>query len=252
MLPLSFQKFLALSVMPVGLLWFGLIVVMFWALWRRHFVTALLLLVLAGMYAIAGNVLVGGVLMASLESQVPRVDPVDVEPFDAVCVLGGGTELDGEGHPQLGTSGDRVMMAARLYHAGKAKLLVASGVSLDDSAQPRDLAQETRSLWLAMGVPDTAILCITDPCRITREEIAAYAALQRQRAWKRVAVISSAWHLPRAMALAEHAGLTMIPVGSDWRGRDRSWRVQDCVPQGQGFLHVQLACWEYLGRWVGR
>lgn len=249
---LSLQKTLGLLAMPMGLVWLGLLALVAWCWWRQHRGTAVMLAGLAVVYAVMGNVLVGGALVASLELHVPQIDLATVEPFEAVFVLGGGSELDLVGHPQLGSGGDRVAQAARLYNTGKARCLVASGRSDDDLTGPRDLAQETRALWLQMGVPATAIQTVTDPCWITREEIAAYQTLCRAKGWKRIAVVSSAWHLPRAMALAQAIGLTMTPIGADWRGRDQAWRCQDFVPTGQGALLVQLACWEYLGRAVGR
>jgi len=249
---LSFQKTIALLIMPVGLLWLGLVVLTLWCAWRRHWGTMLFAATLTLAYAVLGNSHTGNQLLAGLEAQVPRCDPATTAPFDALCVLGGGSELDGAGKPQLGSGGDRIAQAVRWYHAGKARWLVASGVSNDDVAGPRDLAQETKALWLTMGVPESAIITIKEPCWVTRDEIAAYKALQQTRTWTRMAVISSAWHLPRAMALADAAGLAMTPIGADWRGRERAWRLQDLVPSGQGFLAVQLACWEHLGRWIGR
>ena len=67
-----------------------------------------------------------------------------------------------------------------------------------------------------------------------------------------MALVSSASHLPRALALAQQAGPGVTPLGADWRGRPRAFQFHELVPQGEGFLEVQRACWEYLGRWVGR
>ena len=123
-------------------------------------------------------------------------------------------EEDPLGGPQLGMSGDRVLLAARLWHAGKTQFLVASGCS--------------------------------------RDEVAAYRTLQARFGWRRMGLISSAWHLPRAMGLAGRAGLPVTPLGADWRGRRHPLQVRTLVPQAEGFIYVHWACWEHLGRWVGR
>jgi uncharacterized SAM-binding protein YcdF (DUF218 family) len=103
-----------------------------------------------------------------------------------------------------------------------------------------------------MGVSPSAILVVSAPCRITREEVAEYRRLQTQHGWKRMALLSSAWHLPRVLALARKEGLEATPIGADEHDRDRRFQGAWLIPQGSGFYWVQLACWEYLGRWVGR
>jgi uncharacterized SAM-binding protein YcdF (DUF218 family) len=219
---------------------------------RRQRVPALLLLAAVLLYGAAGNLHLGAALMARLEARVPAPDPARLQPFDAVCVLGGGSEADAFGRPQLGTAGDRLRVAAGLWHGGQAQLLVASGASRDGALGNRNLGEETRELWHQMGVPDQAILVVTEPCWNTRDEVAAYRALRDRYGWRRMALVSSASHLPRALALAQRAGLAVEPLGADWRGRPHAATLPSWIPQEEGFMTIQRACWEYLGRWVGR
>ena len=67
-----------------------------------------------------------------------------------------------------------------------------------------------------------------------------------------MALVSSASHLPRAMALASRAGLAFTPLGADRLGRAHAFQLHLLIPQGEGFDITQRACWEYLGRWLGR
>lgn len=249
---LALQKTLALLVLPAGLLWVLLVVASGLCFRNRRRTPALLLLGFAFLYAAAGNLYVGTALMARLEVAVPPVEMATVEPFDAVFVLGGGSSEDPQGRPQLGFAGDRILMAARLWHAGKARWLVASGTGRDGLRGRRDCGEETRSLWRAMGVPDHAILVVQEPCWITRDEIAAYTRLQARYGWKRMALVSSASHLPRALVLARKAGLGVTPVGANWAAQPHVFDLRLLVPQAEGFMAVQMACWEVLGRWVGR
>jgi len=249
---LALEKILALLVMPAGLLWLVLIAICILCFHRRQRTPALLLLGVILLYAAAGNVYLGSTLMGRLEAAVPPVDVATVQPFEAVCVLGGGTREDPFGQPQANASGDRIVLAARLWHAGKARVLVASGHSRDALRGERNLGEEARALWRGLGVPDAAILVVEEPCWVTRDEISAYRRLQGRFGWHRVALISSAWHLPRAMALAHRVGFEATPVGADWRSRSHPFQLQFLVPQADGFSDVQLACWEHLGHWVGR
>jgi len=238
--------------MPAGLLWVFTLGVAYLLLRRRQWFAGILVLGVWILYGAAGNFYVGSALMAGLERAIPLVETGGLEPFDAVCVLGGGTELDPAGRPILGEAGDRIVTAARLWHAGRAQVLVASGTGLDVMAGARDLGQETRAIWLALGVPGGAIVTVPEACLNTREEIAAYRKLQDVRHWKRLALVSSASHLPRALRLAEKAGLVFTPVGADWHGRRHPFQPQRLVPTGEGFHLVARASWEYLGRRLGK
>jgi uncharacterized SAM-binding protein YcdF (DUF218 family) len=248
----ALQKTLGLLLMPAGFLWLLLLLACLLCFRRNRKPLGTFLLALALLYDCAGNVHLGALLMARLESSIPPVDPASAGPFEAVFVLGGGSEEDPSGRPELSRSGDRIHLAARLWHLGRVRLLVASGMARDSLLGTRNGGEETRRLWRELGIPESAILVVEEPCWITRDEVAAYLRLQQHHGWKRMALVSSAAHLPRAMALARRAGLDVEPLGADWRGRPLAFQFQNLVPQADGFMDVQRACWESLGRWVGR
>ena len=248
---LAFSKLIGMLCMPTSLLWLGLLLGMFWAFRRRMWGLGGFLAFLFLGFTLAGNSQAGALLMDRLESTIPSL-PENAAPFDAVFVLGGGSQLNAQGRPILSSSGDRIIEAARLWHAGKVKCLVASGASDDSRTGRRNLGAETRKIWQGLGIPSTAIREIEEPCFITREEIQAYRRLKAQEGWHRVGLLSSAWHLPRAMALAKRAGLEVLPIRSDERGRIPRFQLWHIVPQDEGFQKTQLACWEMLGRRVGR
>jgi uncharacterized SAM-binding protein YcdF (DUF218 family) len=248
---LELQKTLGSLLMPAGLLWVLLGALAFLLLRRRQRLLALLGALVWALYGLAGNYYVGTALMAGLERSIPVADSQG-EPFDAAFVLGGGTELGPAGTPILGSAGDRVAEAARLWHAGRTRFLVASGWGRDAATGPRDLGEETRVLWMGLGVPREAIVVVDTPCWVTRDEIRAYRPLADRMGWRRMALVSSAWHLPRALVLAKRAGLEVHPVGSDWRGRGGAFLLHHLVPEGEGFQRTSLACWEHLGHMVGR
>jgi len=247
----SAEKTLALLAMPVALVWLLLLALAWLCLRRRQWLPGALALAVALLYAGLGNVHLAEAAAATLERQVPPVQVDRLPVFDAVWVLGGGAEPGWPGGAQLGPAGDRVFLAARLWHAGKARLLVASGVA-PGLGGPWDGGRETGALWRAVGVPDQAILALPEPCWNTRDEIRACARLRAVRGWNRVALVSSASHLPRALALAAREGLAVTPLGADRLARPHPFQLQYLVPQGEAFRIWQLTAWEYLGRWLGR
>ncbi len=246
------QKAFALLVMPAGLAWVLLIAVTVGA-WRSATRTlAWLASAALLLYTLAGNSWVGDALISGLERDIPALEIEHLAPFDAVCVLGGGTEFI-EGHgPSLASAGDRLAVAARLWHAGKTKLVVVSGSSIAGMERERDLAEESASLLRGLGVDPRAIVQIPPGAVNTTQEITAYGVLLREQGWTRVGLVSSAWHLPRALRLCRTAKVDLVPLSADRRGRFRGWSLYWLIPQDHGFDRVQRAGWEYLGMIAGR
>ena len=196
----------------------------------------------------AGNAWSGGWLIGKLEAPYAALPPV--ERFDAICVLGGGSSPRPDGTAQLGPSGDRLIVPARLFLAGKTDLLVASGLSVTDVGNDRSLADETAMIWRELGIPETSIIRLSTP-RSTREEILEYKKLLEARGWKTVGVCSSAWHLRRVETLCREQGLEIVPVPADFLSTPLPWSPLYAVPQSRGFQNVQKALWEYLGALTG-
>lgn len=241
------KKVIGFLALPSGLAWLGLMTLTAWPGLSRggRFFAALVLCV----YTFAGNAWFGGWLLGKLESPyVSMTHPA--EPFDTICVLGGGSSATPGGDAQLGPSGDRLIVPAKLFLSGKARHLVASGLSVTDIGGSRSIADDTATLWIALGIPDAAISRLSTP-RTTSEEIRAYKQLIAARSWKRVGVCSSAWHLRRVERLCRKEGVAMIPVPTDFLSSPLPWTPMYAVPQSRGFQNVQKALWEYLGSVTG-
>ncbi len=241
------KKVIALLVLPSGLIWLGLMAMVGWPglnRWGR----CLAALVLFG-YTVAGNAWAGAWLLAGLESPYSAIAR-PAEPFDAICVLGGGSSATPGGDAQLGPAGDRLIVPARLFLSGKARHLVASGLSVTDIRGSRSLADDTAAVWLELGIPETAITRLSQP-RTTSEEILAFQQVIAANSWKRVGVCSSAWHLRRVAQICRKQGVGMVPVPADFLSSPLPWSPMYAVPQARGFQNVQKALWEYLGGITG-
>lgn len=241
------KKVAGFLAMPTGLVWLGLLALIGWPglnAWGRRF-AALLLIV----YTLAGNAWFGGWLLGRLESPYVGMSG-PAEKFDAIFVLGGGTSARPDRSSQLGPAGDRLIVPAKLFLAGKAGHLVASGLNVTDVGGSRSLADDTAALWRDLGIPETSITRLSEP-RTTKEEIRAYKKLMASRSWKRVGVCSSAWHLRRVERICRDESANMIPVPADFLSSPLPWVPMYAVPQSRGFQNVQKAVWEYLGALTG-
>lgn len=244
------SKWLGSVLMPAGLLWLALLFGAAWMLARRQRGRRFALAVLVG-YWVAANGWSGAWLLRWLEGPF-RVQH-DRGPFEAVVVLGGGTSTRPDGSPQGSPSGDRILMAARLYHRGETARLVTTGTAVEGlfTHERISLAHHTATLLEELGVPAAAIVELEGP-RNTKEELEAVAALVRARGWARVGLVTSAWHLRRAMRQADRVGLAITPIAADFRGGRPLPNAMELLPSAEGLYRTRLATWELLGAFAGR
>jgi uncharacterized SAM-binding protein YcdF (DUF218 family) len=238
-------------VMPAGLLFLGLGALSIALFAKREHRTGAFALLLFGGYTLAGNTCVATILTNTLEDQFPFVPIEKTEELDAILVLGGGATMPPEGEPKLSDYGDRVMHGARLYFAGKTRVLVTSGSAIAGIQYPQDLSEATRRIWRDLNIPEEVILRLPEP-KNTSQEIIAIKALAAERGFKKIGVLSSAWHLPRARALAEKEGLVATFIAADRRGGDTLFNAALLIPQPGAFKATQNVLWEWVGRSVGR
>jgi uncharacterized SAM-binding protein YcdF (DUF218 family) len=164
-------------------------------------------------------------------------------------VLGGASFDAPNGEPQLGRAGDRVMLGGRLYHRGLAGFVVCTGTS-GLGTRGRD-ASETAALLLAdLNIPEERIIRTSG--RNTKEEMEELRRLIDQRQWRRVGLITSAWHMRRAMRLAKAVGLDLAPLPADFRSEFPDWNPVLLIPNSQAFDDTNLACKELMAGLVGR
>jgi uncharacterized SAM-binding protein YcdF (DUF218 family) len=208
---------LAAFVQPIGLLWLGLLAlgIISWRAMSRagRMVWAVIWVALT----VLGNPWTGMALLAWLERDYRSVDPLATQPLDAVLVLGGGTVTAPNGQAELTNAADRVALGARLYHAGRSSWLITSG-SANSELYPgqRSPGESTAQIWHDLGIASDRIVQI--PGEDTERELIALAKLARQRGWGRLGLVTSAWHLPRAMNLARRQGVEIVPLPADFRG----------------------------------
>lgn len=250
---LVLQKILAALVAPCTVVWLGLTLVCYFAWVTRQRLLLFIALTAWSLFTLASNSLVSETLTRSLEDGYFEQHPLlDDGQFDLVVVLGGGTFLGRNGDIQLNDSGDRIVMAARMYHAGKTAKIVCTGTKIVELSADAalDPGVEAQAFLHSLAVPDTAVEII--PGRNTREEMESLARLVADRPGLRVGIVTSAWHLPRAMRLAHSLGMAVEPVPTDYRTGFGKITVRSFVPSALALDRTGQALNEYLARVVGR
>ncbi len=167
------------------------------------------------------NKLVSRALIRPLESQYPAMPefaasqpvPAQLASCRYVVVLGGGNGYSPETSAINLLSNSalaRVAEAVRILHAIPEATLIVSGPPIGTGAAHATLLGRAAE---SLGIARTRVQYI-EHARDTEEEAHAVSALVKHET---VALVTSAWHLPRSMALFRGAGVRAVAVPADFR-----------------------------------
>lgn len=245
------EKLLTALAMPAGILWLLLLVTIYFCLINRSAWPAIMCFVCWLLLTVAGNSLFSSWLAGTIESPYQDQDMSTWEPFDVVVVLGGATTTRLSGQPQVSVAGDRIVQAARLWHAGKARKIMCTGFQTFKNVETDMHPYEEATLLLEeMGVDSQAILNLNG--------INTFEEMQNLKKWSdvnpgnRIGLLTSAWHLPRAERLAKSQGIEVEPIAAGFFSQPYAPSPGIVVPGEYNLLVTAAVTKEYLARLVGR
>ena len=245
------EKLLTGLVMPVGILWLLLLVTIYFCLINRSSWPAFMCFLCWLFLTVAGNSFFVSWYAATIEREYLQQDLSVVEPYDVVVVLGGGTSTRLSGKAQVSQSGDRIVQAARLWHAGQAKQIMCTGRQAfgltGDDMHPYE---EATILLEELGVDPQVLLKLNG--LNTSEEMQNLKKWSDLNAGKRIGLLTSAWHLRRAVRLATTQGVDVEPIAAGFFSQPFSPSPGIVVPSECNLLITAAVTKEYLARLVGR
>ena len=239
---LFLNKLHPVFVLPVG--WVCLLLI--YALCRKQWwpvVAALLVLFVASLSAVASQ-LIGG-----LEAKYAAVPVGSAGPADAVVVLGGilGPKAAPGYLANWLDSSERYDGGVELLRAGRARLLVFTGARIPWEKRTTLEGEDLKAIAVRQGVPPDQIL-VTREIGNTRDEARAVAEMARDRGWKGVIVVTTAWHMPRAAQAFRQAGVAFTPFPVDFRcDRERIFSAVDFLPKAEALQMTETALREWYG-----
>jgi len=167
--------------------------------------------------------------------------PTETTPHAQVIVLlGGGTESQDSPRPmtEVNSAGDRVLYASKLYQDGAAPVILASGGNLSfSSARGETPADEMVDLLVFIGVPQDAIWLQPDS-QNTYDDAVLSSEILKENDIKEIILVTSAMHMPRALALFEAQGLTVIPAPADFTVTEQNWQSAFKPSAGEFFINL--------------
>lgn len=183
-----------------------------------------------------------------LQQRFPPATALQPGHVDGVIVLGGAilnTDIPLSGLPALGEPGERAttffVLAQRypdaklVFSGGNGPIPPPPGVSEADSA---------KALFTAMGLPPDRVIYERDS-RTTWENVVFSKALVAPKPGERWLLVTSAWHMPRAVGCFRANGWPVIAFPVDYLGyNDKAWFGFDAP-------HVLVGLNYAIKEWIG-
>jgi len=197
---------------------------------------------------------VSDLLLRNLESVNSQANETTMQEADAIVLLAGGLTLPSKHRvrTELGNHGDRLLKAFELYKTGiektgKPKPIIISGYSSRLAQEAVKEPEATKTILVSWGVPPEQILLESDTTN-TRDSVKAIVSLAQERQWSTLAVVTSAYHMPRTVGLFSvfdsvtiHSAPANIIVG------DIKYHYTLWIPTAESLNRSTLALHEYLG-----
>jgi uncharacterized SAM-binding protein YcdF (DUF218 family) len=200
---------------------------------------------------LAATPLAARLTLGALEARYPALSAADSPAADIAIVLGGGTRGPAPPRPgpDLGEAADRVLFAADLFKAGKVRRIVVSGGNIPWDAATEPEAETIAKLLVSWGVPESAIIT-AGSSRTTAENAREVEELWPALGASSALLVTSASHMPRALAAFRKSGLPVTPAATDVRIVQQPLVFLDLLPDSQSLDQTSDAAKEVIGSFI--
>lgn len=197
---------------------------------------------------VSSTPLISTSLLSALEGQYPVMSVADTPKADVAVVLGGG--VMGVSPPramtEISDATNHLLYAGRLVKSGKIKKIILVGGSLiRPSEGPMD-GRDARALLIEWGVP--ADMISDEEMRPnTYENARKVRDMRRDKPFDNALLITSAYHMPRAVAVFASAGVPIIPAPVNIQVLRRDpISLLDFVPSSDSLHQSTIAIREWI------
>jgi uncharacterized SAM-binding protein YcdF (DUF218 family) len=189
---------------------------------------------------------VADLLLLPLEGSYPMA--AATHHADAVVVLAGMVRADAARGDQieLGEAADRIVAGIDLVGRNRADYLLIAGGSGDLFNQSFSEALILERFARRHGVPGDSILLDTTS-RNTHENAVQAGALLQKAGLSDIILVTSAFHMPRAMACFRKVGLHPRPYPVDFRSARGGFNALSWLPSAANLQASTTAVREYVG-----
>ena len=185
----------------------------------------------------------GNALLHSLET-APPITEAQLKDIQAIVILSGGKNNNASEYGGTDTINkatlERLRYGAHLQQQTGKPILVTGGAPYGGRPEADAMAETLKQDFHAKTI------WVEDQSNDTAENAIYSASILKQHGITHIALVSQAWHLPRAKALFEKQGLTVTLAGTGYTtGENQS--IAQWLPDANALLKSSTAIKEYLG-----
>jgi uncharacterized SAM-binding protein YcdF (DUF218 family) len=198
--------------------------------------------------ALIGLSPIGNALIVPLENRFPAWDDSRGAPH-GIVVLGGAITPDvshARNSVALNEAGERLTEVAKLAKRYPDARIVFSGGSAAVLFDERPEAEFALRLLEDLGLPRGRVIA-EDKSRNTVENARFSRELAQPKPGERWVLVTSAYHLPRAMGVFRNVGFPVEAYPVDWRTRGSGDMLRPFATLGDGLRRTDTAVREWLG-----
>jgi uncharacterized SAM-binding protein YcdF (DUF218 family) len=254
-MPYYLTKKLPLLVMPVSIAMVIMVLALFFVLTNRRKLSIFSLLTAISVLWISSLPAVAERLLWGLQGQYLPVAIKDIPMSDCIVVLGG--SLGRPDYPrvdiELTDATDRIYQTAKIYRAGKAKTVIVAAGNQPWNQHGVPEAKLISELLVEWGVLPQAI-ALDIASKNTRENAVNAASLLGEYGCQSSLLVTSALHMPRAVAAFRKVGAEMFPVAVDVAsfGGGGLGSLASFIPQAGALATTSAVIKEWMGIWIYR
>ena len=235
------HKILPLIVSPLGLIVF---LVIAGICLRRWWLIALSCFVLL----LTSLPITAQLVWQDLEKQHPPKALNELGTYDAVVVLSGMLlpfEYSDTLHVEWGDP-DRFFAGIDVLKSGKAPILIFTRGKMPWSSLPAE-GELLKAKAVELGINESQIL-LSNTVANTADEAAAVAQLMNVHQIKRILLVTSSFHMPRAKLLFDKQGIDSVAFAVDFKATGQTISWFSLMPSAGGFRETSEGIREYIGR----
>lgn len=195
---------------------------------------------------------VANALFGALEAQaVTTMDPN--KHYDAVILLGGVVDekaMEKSQSLSFNDNNERLFGTLRVMREGRADYAIISGAPVDPKT-PYGEARVLGDELVSLGVPREKVI-IEDKAMNTRENATYSADIVRARGFSKLLIVTSAFHMHRALACYRKAGLDVDTLAVDFRTYSPDNVSGSWLPRASHLERSTAAIREWSGFYVYR
>ena len=246
---IEFLKFGASWVLPPGIFFLLFLFLAYCCKKRRQARLASAITIVTLLFYLSSTSYIGGMLIGRMED-VYNV-PSSLPNSDVIVVLGGGATSDNPDVNGTGTlcsiPASRLLTAVRLQKKLDVPILVSGGQIYEDSGREADIA---RRILKELGVPENMIILENKSLNTTQN--AQYSInILKARNYKRPLLVTSAFHMERAVVNFAKFGVEVIPYPCDYMvNKEKVFHYNKLAPSSQALEFTAMYMQENLRTFV--